>query len=116
MNYYQGTSGFIGLVSDARMPYECLFTISQYIIVFGCVILLFFTIKKLGKNNSLNKKELYITMGIFSLLVLHEVILYISLYFRIPPMKFFIIPIIFIVSTYIFVYKMIYKANSIKTI
>lgn len=115
MNYYQGMSGFIGLISGAKMPYEWLFTISKYIIVFGCVILLFFTIKKLSKNNTLNKKEFYIIMGLFSLLALYEVILYISLYFRVPPMKFFVVPIIFIVSAYIFVYKMIYQSNSIKT-
>ena len=114
MNYYQGMSGLIGLISDTKMPYEWLFTISKYIIIFGCVILLFFTIKKLSKNNTINKKEFYIIMGLFSLLALHEVILYISLYFRIPPMKFFVVPIIFIVSAYIFVYKMIYQANSIQ--
>ena len=114
MNYYQGMSGLIGLISDAKMPYEWLFTLSKYIIIFGCVILLFFTIKKLSKNNTINKKEFFIIMGIFSLLALHEVILYISLYFRIPPMKFFVVPIIFIVSAYIFVYKMLYQANSIK--
>lgn len=107
-------SGLIGLISDAKMPYEWLFTLSKYIIIFGCVILLFFTIKKLSKNNTINKKEFFIIMGIFSLLALHEVILYISLYFRIPPMKFFVVPIIFIVSAYIFVYKMLYQANSIK--
>ena len=108
MNYYQGISGFIGLISDAKMPYEWLFTISKYIIVFCCVILLFFTIKKIGKNNTINKKEFCIIMGLYSLLVLHDVIIYISLYFRIPPMKFFVVPIIFIVSAYVFVYKIIY--------
>lgn len=115
MNYYQGMPGFIGLISDAKMPYNWLFTISKYIIVFGCVILLFFTIKKLSKNNTLNKKEFYIIMGLFSLLVLHDVILYIFLFFSIPPMNFFVVPIIFIVSAYTFIYKMIYQANSIKT-
>ena len=69
----------------------------------------------LTDHNTINKKEFNIIMGIFSLLALHEVILYISLYFRIPPMKFFVVPIIFIVSAYIFVYKMLYQANSIKT-
>lgn len=114
MNYYQGTSGFIGLISDTKMPYDWLFTISKYIIIFACVILLFFTIKKLSKNNTINPKEFCIIMGLFSLLTLHQVILYISLYFRIPPMKFFVVPIIFIVSAYIFVYKMLYQANNIK--
>ena len=114
MNYYQGMSGLIGLASDAKMPYEWLFTLSKYIIIFGCVILMFFTIKKLSKNNTISKKEFFIIMGLFSLLALHEVILYISLYFRIPPIKFFVVPIIFIVSAYIFIYKLIYQANSIK--
>lgn len=114
MNYYQGTSGFIGLISGTKMPYDWLFTISKYIIIFVCVILLFFTTKKLSKNNTINQKEFYIIMGLFSLLALHQVILYISLYFRIPPMKFFVVPIIFIVSAYIFVYKLLYQANNIK--
>ena len=60
MNYYQGISGFIGLISDAKMPYEWLFTISKYIIVFCCVILLFFTIKKIGKNNTINNGTIFI--------------------------------------------------------
>ena len=114
MNYYQGMSGFVDLISDDKMPYEWIFIISKYIIVFVCVILLFFTIKKLSKKNTLCKKEFYIIMGLFSLLTLHNVLLYISLYFRIPPMNFFWVPIIFIFSAYIFVYKMIYQANSIK--
>ena len=114
MNYYQGMSGLIGLISGAKMPYEWLFTISKYIIVLVCVILLFFTIKKLSRNNTINKKEFYIIIGLFSLLALHDVILYIALYLRIPPMKFFIIPIIFIASAFVFVYKMIYRADTTK--
>ena len=96
------------------MPYEWLFTISKYIIVLVCVILLFFTIKKLSRNNTINKKEFYIIIGLFSLLALHDVILYIALYLRIPPMKFFIVPIIFIASAFVFVYKMIYRADTTK--
>ena len=111
MNYYQEMSEFIGFISDAPIPYEWLFTTSKYIIVFSCVILLFFTVKKLSTNNTLNKKDFYIIMGLFSLLTLHDVILYIYLYFRIPPMNIFIAPIIFIASAYVFVYKMIYQAN-----
>ena len=114
MNYYQGMSGLIGLISGAKMPYEWLFTISKYIIVLVCVILLFFTIKKLSRNNTINKKEFYIIIGLFSLLALHDVILYIALYLRIPPMKFFIVPIIFIASAFVFVYKMIYRADTTK--
>lgn len=113
-NYYQGMSGLIGLISGAKMPYEWLFTISKYIIVLVCVILLFFTIKKLSRNNTINKKEFYIIIGLFSLLALHDVILYIALYLRIPPMKFFIVPIIFIASAFVFVYKMIYRADTTK--
>lgn len=113
MNYYQGMSGLIGLLSGDKMPYDWLFTISKYIIVFGCVILLFFTIKKLSKKNTINKKEFYIIMVLFSLLALHEVILYIFLFFRIPTMNFFIIPIIFIVSAYIFINKMMYPTKEI---
>ena len=114
MNYHQGMSGFIGLISGAKMPYEWLFTISKYIIVLFCVILLFFTIKKLSRNNTINKKEFYIIIGLFSLLALHDVILYIALYLRIPPIKFFIVPIIFIASAFVFVYKMIYRADTTK--
>lgn len=115
MNYYQGMSGLIGLISEAKMPYEWLFTISKYIIVLVCVILLFFTIKKLSRNNTINKKEFYIIIGLFSLLALHDVILYIALYLRIPPIKFFIVPIIFIASAFVFVYKMIYRADTTKS-
>lgn len=114
-NYYQGLSEFFGLISGSQMPYEWLFTITKYIIVLVCVILLFFTIKKLSKNHTINKKEFYIIIGLFSLLSLHNVILYIALYLRIPPMKFFIIPIIFIISAFIFVYKMIYQADTAKS-
>ena len=115
MNYYQGMSGLIGLISDKKMPYEWLFTISKYIIVFACVIVLFFTIKKLNKNNTVNKKEFSIIMVLFSILVLYEVILYIAVYFRIPSINFFIVPAIFIISAYIFVYKIMYQKICIKT-
>ena len=59
-------------------------------------------------------EEDYIIIGLFSLLALHDVILYIALYLRIPPMKFFIVPIIFIASAFVFVYKMIYRADTTK--
>lgn len=114
MNYYQGMSGLIGLVSDTQMPYNWLFSISKYVIVLMCVISLFFTIKKIAKNNKINKKEFYTIMILFSFLTLHDVIYYIFIFFNIPQMNFFIIPIIFIISAYIFLYKMIYKANSNK--
>lgn len=115
MNYYQGMSGLIGLISGAKMPYEWLFTISKYIIVLVCVILLFFTIKKLSRNNTISKKEFYIIIGLFSLLALHEVIIYIVLRLRIPPMKFFIIPFIFIVSAFVFGYNMIYREDTTRS-
>ena len=113
MNYYQGMSGLLGLITNTKMPYEWLFTIFRYIIVLGCIILLFFTIKRISKNNNINKKEFYIIMGLFSLLTLYEVIIYSILYLRMPPMRFFIIPVIFIVSAFVFVYKMIYRADTI---
>ena len=111
MNYYQGMSGFIGLISNTQMPYEWLFTITKYIIVLACVIVLFFTIKKLNKNNIVNKKEFFVIMVLFSILVLYEVILYIGLYFRIPSINFCIVPAIFIISSHIFVYKIMYQKN-----
>lgn len=114
MNYHQGMSGLIGLLSNTKMPYNWLFTISKYAIVLVCIIVLFFTIKKLSKNNTFNKKELYIIMVLFSLLTLHDVVYYVVLFFRIPPMSFFVIPIIFIISTFIFMDRMLYKANSNK--
>ena len=113
-NYHQGMSGLIRLLSNTKMPYIWLFTISKYAIVLVCVIVLFFTIKKLSKNNTLNKKELYIIMVLFSLLTLHDVVYYVVLFFRIPPMSFFVIPIIFIIATFIFMYRKLYKANSNK--
>ena len=96
------------------MPYQWIFTTSKYIIILACVILLFFTIKKLSKNNTINKEEFIIIMLLFSLLTLHDVILYIAVYLRIPPMKIFIVPVIFIVSAFIFVYKIIYRADNTK--
>lgn len=111
MNNIQEMSGLIGLISDSQMPYEWLFTISNYIIVFVCVILLFFTIKKLSKNNTLNKKEFNIVILLFSLLVLHDVILYVFLFFSIPSIDLFIVPTIFIVLTYIWVHKMMYQVH-----
>ena len=114
MNYHQEMSGLIGLISNTEMPYEWLFTISKYIIVLACVIVLLFTIKKLNRNNTVNKKEFFIIMGLFSILVLYEVILYIALYFSIPTINFFIVPAIFIISAYIFIYKIMYQKNSIK--
>lgn len=114
MNYYQGLEGLIGLISNQKIPYDWIFVLSQNIIVFCCVIALYFTIKKLSKNNKLNKKEFYTIISGFSLLSLYEVIIYIFLFFQIPPVKISIIPIIFIVSAYMYVYKIMYQKDRIK--
>ena len=111
----QGMKGLIWAISGNQMPYEWVFTISKWVIVLICVLLLFFTIKKLSKNNSLNKNEFYITIVLFSLLALYNVILHTIFLKSIPQMNYFSVPIVFIVSAGILSFKMLYKSNTIKT-
>lgn len=54
------------------------------------------------------KKRIYNYYELFSILSLYNVILYIIKFYSIPPIKFFVSPVLFIVSAYVSIYKIIY--------
>ena len=109
MNYYDGVSGLINLISANKIPYEWVFLISNFIIAIICVSIIFLIIKKLKTKYTVTKKDFTIIITLFSVLSLYNVIIYIVMFYDIPPMKFFIIPILFIISTYICIDKMMYQ-------
>lgn len=112
MNYYSGQGGLLGLISGSKMPYEWVFSISKFIIAILCVIIIFLIIKKLKTKYTVTKKDFTIIISLFSILSLYNVILYIVMFYNIPPIKFFVLPILFIMSAYIGIYKMMYlKSN-----
>lgn len=108
MNYYSGQGGLIGLISGSKMPYEWVFSISKFVIAILCVIIIFLIIRKLKAKYTLTKREFITIMILFSILSLYHVISYIIKFYSIPPIKFFALPILFIVSAFIGIYKMMY--------
>ena len=106
-NYYSETDivGFIRLISENKMPYEWVFSLSKFIIAILCVVLIFLVIRKLKEKYTVTKGEFITIMSLFSMLSLYHVI---KLY-NIPPIKFFVLPTLFIVSTYVGIYKMLYQ-------
>jgi len=108
-NYATNGDNLMAVISGEKPAYSWLFTISKYVIGLVCVLLLFFTVKRLSKNNTLSKKELLIIIILFSILSLHTPILYVLVSLSIPPISYFIEPAIFIISAFIFLYKMLYK-------
>lgn len=104
-NYYSGQAGFLDLISGDRMDYEWIFTISKYTIVIFCIFIVFIVIKKISKKYTVNKKEFIIAISIFSILSLYDFILYIVMFSKIPPVNFFALPFVFIISTFIGIYK-----------
>lgn len=112
MNYYSGQGGLIGLVSGSKMSYEWVFSISKFIIAILCIIIIFLIIKKLKKKYIVTKKDFITIMSLFSILSLYNVILYIIMFYNIPPIKFFVLPILFIISVYVGIYKMMYVRSN----
>ena len=58
----QSTSGFIGLLSNDKIPYEWVFTLSNWISVGFGIFITYIITKKLGEKYSLNKNELIISI------------------------------------------------------
>lgn len=110
-NYYSETGivGFFRLVSVNKMPYEWVFSLSKFIIAILCVVVMFLIIRKLKVKYTVTKGEFITIMGLFSMLSLYHVIIYVIKLYSIPPIKFFILPTLFIVSTYVGIYKMLYQ-------
>ena len=111
MNYYSGQHGLVGLISGDKMPYSWIFSISNIIIALLCVVIIFVIIKRLKIKYTITKKEFVIIMSIFSILSLCNVILYIIKFHNIPPIKYFYLPLLFIVSVYIGIYENMYLKN-----
>lgn len=105
----QSTSGFIGLLANDKMPYEWVFTLSNWIIAAFCIFVTYISTKKLGKKYSLNKNELIIVIIIFSILSLYESIFCLISYHRIISLQMLRIPILFIITVIIGGIKNIYK-------
>lgn len=113
-NYYSGQLGLIKLISEDKMPYEWVFSLSKYILILFCIIVEFLTIKKLKAKYTITKRELITIISIFSILSVYDSILYIVMFHMVPPLNFFVLPIIFIIFTFIFIYKMLYKQSKYK--
>lgn len=97
------------LLSNDKMPYEWVFTISNYIILALCIIVTYITTKKIGEKYALSKKEFIIVMIIFSILSLYESIFSLITYHRILSFQILQVPILFIITAIIGSYKNIYK-------
>lgn len=97
------------LLSNDKMPYEWVFTISNYIILALCIIVTYKTTKKIGEKYALSKKEFIIVMIIFSILSLYESIFSLITYHRIISFQILQVPILFIITAIIGSYKNIYK-------
>ncbi len=97
------------LLSNDKMPYEWVFTISNYIILALCIIVTYKTTKKIGEKYALSKKEFIIVMIIFSILSLYESIFSLITYHRILSFQILQVPILFIITAIIGSYKNIYK-------
>ncbi len=97
------------LLSNDKMPYEWVFTISNYIILALCIIVTYITTKKIGEKYALSKKEFIIVMIIFSILSLYESIFSLITYHRIISFQILQVPILFIITAIIGSYKNIYK-------
>ncbi len=110
-NYYSETGivGFIRLISENKMPYEWVFSLSKFIIAILCVVLIFLVIRKLKEKYTVTKGEFITIMSLFSMLSLYHVIIYVIKLYSIPPINFFVLPTLFIVSTYVGIYKMLYQ-------
>lgn len=104
-NYYSGTTGLLKLISENKMPYEWIFQLSKIIIAAICIFIAWITIKKLKNKYTVTKKEFIIIMIIFSMLSLYNIVFYILMFYRIPPAKFLVLPILYIVSVGTAIYK-----------
>ena len=103
------SNGLFWLLSNDKMPYEWIFTLSNYIIIALCVLATYIMTKKLGKKYTLNKKELIIVMIIFAILSLYESIFSLITYQRIISLQILRVPILFIITAFIGNYKNMYK-------
>lgn len=113
MNYYSGQDGFIKLISGNKMHYEWVFKLSRYILVIACIFIMVMVIKRIAKNNKLEKKEFIISMSIFSILSLYNVFLYLYMFKSIPPINHWWLPIVFIISVYIGMYAKMYVKKEV---
>lgn len=68
-------------------------------------------IRKLKEKYTVTKGEFITIMSLFSMLSLYHVIIYVIKLYSIPPIKFFVLPTLFIVSTYVGIYKMLYQKS-----
>lgn len=105
----QNINGFISLLSNDKIPYEWVFTLSNYIIIVLCIICTYIMTKILGKKYILNKKEFIIVMFIFSILSLYQSVFYLIIYHKIISFQNLKAPILFIITAIIGSYKNIYK-------
>lgn len=105
----QSVNGFIGLLSNDKMPYEWVFTLCNYIIVALCVVVIYIVTKKLGKKYTLNKNDIIIVMVVFSILSLYESIFSLIAYHRIISLQILRVPILFIITAIIGSIRNMYK-------
>lgn len=103
------------LLSNDKMPYEWVLTLSNYIIIGLCIIVTYIMTKRIGKKYVLSKKEFIIVMIIFSIISLYESIFSLITYHRIISFQILQVPILFIITAIIGSYKNIYK-NEFKNV
>ena len=106
---YLEQSSFLEILVGS--PTQWIFDLSRGIITILCIVVMFFTIKKLKRKYIVTKEELKKIMIIFSIITLYEVILYAIMFHSIPPFNFFIQPIVFIFTAFICIYKFMYIKN-----
>ena len=108
---FAGIGGFLNIISGVKMPYEWLFTLSNYIFILIAIIITYIATVKLGKKYKLNSKEFIIVMILFSILSLYESIYILIAYKQLVPIELLKVPILYIVTAFIGIYRNIYRKS-----
>ena len=107
----QSANGFIGVLSNNKMSYDWVFTLSNWIIIAVCVFATYRMTKRIGRKYVLNINELISIIIIFSALSLYELIFSLISYHRIISLQILKAPILFIIVVIIGSIKNMYKGK-----
>ena len=108
----QSANGFIGVLSNNKMSYDWVFTLSNWIIIAVCVFATYRMTKRIGRKYVLNKNELISIIIIFSILSSYELIFSLISYHRIISLQILEVPILFIIVVIIGSIKNLYKEQN----
>lgn len=108
----QSANGFIEVLSNNKMSYDWVFTLSNWIIIVVCIFVTYIMTKRIGRKYVLNKNEFISIIIIFSILSLYELIFSLISYHRIISLQILETPILFIIVVIIGSIKNLYKEQN----